>query len=79
MAIVAHELLTGVHPFGGALIGTITLGALDNPSAEPETITQTLASFFGRALSLDPSERPASARSFLMELEAAVGSGEATQ
>ncbi len=57
LAVIAHEMLTGTHPFAThRLAATAPRGSDIGVSADR---------FFARALSVDPSERPVSAASFL--------------
>jgi serine/threonine-protein kinase len=64
LAVIAHEMLTGTHPFA-----THGLAA---PTPRGSDIGVSADRFFARALSVDPSERPVSAASFLEGLTHAV-------
>lgn len=77
MAVVTYEMLTGKHPFPGMSLsqmhhsivqGRFTPVAVDLPGAPAQW-----QQFFERALSLNPAERPRSAREFLSTLTMAFG------
>ncbi len=59
LAVIAVEMIAGERPFG------------DRPGASPKLdgLTSDLTPFFVRALSLNPLERPTSAREFFDELD----------
>ena len=75
LAVLAYEMMTGTHPFGGAwpdchralLAGSFTPITTHLPESPPRW-----TEFFARALALDPKRRPDSARSFFLELERAL-------
>jgi eukaryotic-like serine/threonine-protein kinase len=76
LAVVAYEMLTGVHPF--ARTTTIEWQA-DTLAGSFTPVTKHLPDaparwqeFFARAFAVNPPERPASARMFLSELEQAL-------
>ena len=76
LAVVAYEMLTGVHPFtrtttiewqAATLAGSFTPVKKHLPGAPARW-----QEFLARAFAINPSERPASARMFLPELEQAL-------
>src|SRR6185503_8351737 len=66
LAIIAHEMLTGRHPFANAL------AAIVNPSSAPVEPNGALRGFFDYVLSPDAGDRPATPAVFLAHLERAV-------
>jgi tRNA A-37 threonylcarbamoyl transferase component Bud32 len=73
LAVVAYEMLAGVHPFPetsalerlAALAAGIWIPLIDR---QPE-LARSLDSLFARSFSVDPAERPASALIFMQGLE----------
>ena len=63
LAVIAHELLLGTHPFAGPVSG----GSPVAPS-----IPDRWREFFGRALALDPAARPPTALRLVADLERAL-------
>jgi serine/threonine protein kinase len=63
LAVIAHELLVGTHPFAGPVSGGLPV----SPS-----IPDRWREFFGRALALDPAERPPTALMLVADLERAL-------
>ena len=74
LAVMAFEMLTGVHPFSPLTSWGSTLVEDRFPPLEDDTpaLTQELKQFFKRSLAVDRSQRPPSARHFLAELQAAL-------
>ena len=74
IAIVAFEMLTGVHPFGTSADWRSVLIEHRFPplNLDVPALTRQLQEFFERSLSLDRAQRPASARRFMVELQAAL-------
>jgi eukaryotic-like serine/threonine-protein kinase len=72
LALIAHEMLTGHHPFASLAIG-LTGGGI--PTAQPMAardsgpISPQRQRFFARWLAIDPAERPGSAVALFGELE----------
>jgi eukaryotic-like serine/threonine-protein kinase len=63
LAVIAHELLVGTHPFAGPVSG----GLPASPS-----VPDPWREFFGRALALDPAARPSDAMMLVADLEQAL-------
>ncbi|MEX2270252.1 MAG: serine/threonine-protein kinase [Vicinamibacterales bacterium] len=59
IAVIAYEMLTGGHPFGG-------------PGSGRDQLAPPLAAFFKRVFSNDPAARPATAGELKAQLEAAI-------
>jgi eukaryotic-like serine/threonine-protein kinase len=59
LAVIAYEMLTGMHPFSGQ-------------GASAPTLPIPLQAFFKRAFASDPADRPQSAGALEAELEAAI-------
>jgi serine/threonine-protein kinase len=74
VAVVAFEMLTGVHPFSASADwrNVLVAGAFPPLDAHASTMTPQLRAFFERALSADRSRRPVSARQFVDEFQAAL-------
>jgi serine/threonine protein kinase len=74
LAVVAFEMLTGVHPFGTSADWRSVLieGRFPPLDDDAPALTQQLREFFERSLAVDPSQRPPSARHFFVELQAAL-------
>ena len=75
LAVMAYEMLSGVHPFSAAAGGSGMPVTRPAPirSFAPELPTPADA-FFDRALSLEPSRRPATAPALVRDLQAAITS-----
>jgi eukaryotic-like serine/threonine-protein kinase len=74
LGVIAYEMLTGAHPFehfaiAGSSDGTAYRQMVARPLSDSPAGWR---SFFGRALAIDTSHRPASAAAFLTELELAL-------
>ncbi|HYK89470.1 MAG TPA: protein kinase [Acidobacteriota bacterium] len=74
LAVMAFEMLTGVHPFASSADWRMVLhgGQFPALNADAPGLTQGLKEFFERSLAADRSRRPLSARQFLTELQAAL-------
>ncbi len=74
MAVVAFEMLTGVHPFSALTSWGSLLGEDHFPPLEDDApaLTPQLKLFFKRSLAVDCSQRPPSARHFIAEFQAAL-------
>jgi serine/threonine-protein kinase len=74
IAVVAFEMIAGVHPFGSPSDGRNALigGKCPPLSARIPSLTPQLREFFERALAADCSRRPGSARQFIGQLQAAL-------
>jgi hypothetical protein len=77
MAVMAFEMLTGVHPFSalttwGSMVVEDRFPPIEE-SAAPLTVP--LKQFFKRSLAVDRSQRPSSAKSFIVEFKAACPCG----
>jgi serine/threonine protein kinase len=66
LAVIAHEMLTGSHPFAAA--------GLDGAPAVPSTLGVRASQFFAHALAINPLERPRSAVRLAEELAVALAS-----
>jgi serine/threonine protein kinase len=66
LAVIAHEMLTGTHPFP-------TPGSTDEPVSRTG-LGVAADRFFAQALSVDPLNRPRSAVRFADDLAVALGS-----
>jgi serine/threonine-protein kinase len=76
LAIIAYEILTGVHPFAGspeAARGGVA-GYESHLAARLVTMPPACGPLFARALAVDPQARPRSARAFSAALEEAISS-----
>jgi serine/threonine-protein kinase len=76
LALVAYEMLAGVHPAakvrGGSLFAAAS-AELWTPIAEyVPSAPPVVQEFFARAFATDPTKRPQSARAFVGQLEAAL-------
>lgn len=78
LAVIAHEMLVGAHPFAGVVRPGSAAPASAGDELEMDgALTQAPGGwrpFFARALAVDPANRPDSARTFLAELRQAVSS-----
>jgi len=74
LAVVAFEMLTGVHPFGTLTDWrrVLTEGHFPPPDANAPALTTSLKEFFECTLDVDRSRRPGSARQFIVGLQAAL-------
>jgi serine/threonine-protein kinase len=63
LAVMAHELLVGTHPFAGPLG--------PGPSLPPQ-VPDRWREFFGRALALEQAQRPPTAQRLVADLERAL-------
>jgi serine/threonine-protein kinase len=80
LAIVAYEMLTGVHPFAGTLATAAPGGAAAyeaHLAARLNDLPAGSLAFFVRALAPDPVDRPGSAPVFLAEFERALAPADA--
>ena len=66
LAVIAHEMLTGHHPFAAA--------GLDGAPAVPSTLGLRASQFFAQALAVNPLDRPRSAVRFVDDLAVALAS-----
>ncbi len=77
LAVVAHELLTGVRPFGGrsppAEMAARLSEAPPRPSGRRPGLPLAIDPVFARALAVPPERRQASAAAFADELRTAMG------
>ena len=74
LAVIAFEMLTGVHPFS-ALTTWGSMVVEDHfPAIEEDApgLTPPLKQFFKRSLAVDRSQRPPTARHFMIELRSAL-------
>jgi serine/threonine-protein kinase len=73
LAVMAFEMLTGIHPFSALRTWGSTIVEDRFPPMEENApaLTLPLKQFFKRSLTVDLSQRPPSARSFIAELRAA--------
>ncbi len=74
LGVMAFEMLTGVHPFSalttwGSMVGEGRFPPLDENAP---ALTPQLKQFFKRSLGVDRSQRPPSARQFIVEFQAAL-------
>ncbi len=74
LAVVAFEMLTGIHPFStlttwGSLLVEDRFPPLEH---DAPALTPQLKQFFKRSLAVDRTQRPPSARHFIVELQAAL-------
>ena len=77
LAVVTHEMLTGVRPFAGsagAIHSTLVMEPLTPLAAYEQGSPARWQQFFDRAFDLDPARRPNSAQTFFSELERALAS-----
>jgi eukaryotic-like serine/threonine-protein kinase len=74
LAVVAFEMLTGVHPFAisSDWRGTVNEGRFPPMNSDTPGLTPPFKEFFERALAVDRSRRPSSARQFIEQLQAAL-------
>jgi serine/threonine protein kinase len=74
LAVMAFEMLTGIHPFSALTTWGSMVSEDRFPPIEENApvLTAPLKQFFKRSLNVDPSKRPASARRFVVELQAAI-------
>jgi serine/threonine protein kinase len=72
LAVIAFEMITGVHPFGTSADwrSVVIEGCFPPLNDDAPALTQHLREFFVRSLAVDPSQRPPSARCFFVELQA---------
>jgi len=75
LAVVAYEMVAGVHPFAGATAVdcqfAILAGRYTPLTAHLPQAPEGWQRLFTRAFALEPARRPSSARAFLEEFEAA--------
>jgi eukaryotic-like serine/threonine-protein kinase len=70
LGVLAHELLTGVHPFSSIVVGRTDHGGDATVSWRPSVAAdERWTSFFQEALAVDPAARPPSAAAFFARLE----------
>jgi serine/threonine-protein kinase len=74
LSVVAFEMLTGVRPFAASADWRSALieGRFPPINTDTAALTQALNKFFERSLAVDRTRRPASARQFIDELQAAI-------
>ncbi len=74
LAVVAFEMLAGVHPFGTSVDWRSVLieNRIPPLTAEAPALTLQLRKFFERSLAADCSRRPSTAQQFIIEFEAAM-------
>jgi tRNA A-37 threonylcarbamoyl transferase component Bud32 len=74
LAVVAFEMLTGVHPFGTSTDWrrVLTEGHFPPLDAGAPALTSSLKEFFECTLAVDRSHRPRSVRQFIVGLQAAL-------
>lgn len=77
LGVMAYEMIAGVHPFAGrsgtgGLVPQLELGT---PFVGPPFATARGREFFARALSVDPTARPATAQEFFTEFARAFQEG----
>ena len=69
LGAIAYELLTGVPPFGrGPLVEIATRHRTGPAPVERQDVPVGMAQAIALALSVEPSQRPASATAFAMSL-----------
>jgi serine/threonine-protein kinase len=77
LAVVAYEMLTGIHPFRGAsrteLHRAVLAGAFIPIEESLPQAPAEVRAFFARALSVDAHSRPRDARQFFEQFEASFG------
>jgi serine/threonine protein kinase len=71
LSVVAHEMLTGRHPFRRAVTIDMTdvSEQVAHDGGDPPPLPHRVQSFFHRALSPDRRQRPPDADTFLAEIE----------
>jgi hypothetical protein len=78
--LVAHEILTGVHPFKRPTVGEMTIAILREEPAALGAVTAALppgvAPLLARCLEKQPADRPASARDLAFYLETIAGTSD---
>ncbi len=78
--LVAHEILTGVHPFKRPTVGEMTIAILREEPAALGAVAAALppgvAPLLARCLEKQPADRPASARDLAFYLETIAGTSD---
>lgn len=72
LAIMAFEMLSGVHPFATSMPGETIVASEDWLRMRLAGLPESAHAFFGRALAIDRGRRPASAAVFIADLERSV-------
>jgi serine/threonine protein kinase len=74
LAVMAFEMITGVHPFSTLTTWGSLLAVDIFPPIEEDApaLTQQLKQFFKRSLAVDRAQRPPSAQQFIFELQASL-------
>jgi serine/threonine-protein kinase len=76
LGVVAYEMLTGEYPFAGATMpewhSAVMAGRFTPLARRLPAAPAAWEEFFGRALAVDPGQRPGAASEFLSELEKAL-------
>jgi serine/threonine-protein kinase len=77
LAVVAYEMLLGKYPFEGATTSewqaAVTTGRFTPVGRHLPTAPRAWQEFFARAFAVEEEKRPAAARTFLSEMESALG------
>jgi serine/threonine-protein kinase len=71
LAVIAHEMLTGVHPFAMYGAGGVPIAHPGRPDPGAAGLSSAAGRFFQRALAIEPHERPDTPGTFLADLERA--------